>query len=318
MSSIDQPWQPTANFQALAQRAECCRQIRQFFEARQVLEIDVPVLARASVTDPNLTAIQARANNLDAYLQTSPEYFMKRLLAAGSGALFYLGKAFRDHEYGRRHHPEFTMLEWYRVGFNDRDLMRETLALLAVLLPDFTATETTYRRLFETKFGINPHKVGVAELKTLAEQHCAAQFDDAQANTWLDLLFSHCIEPELSGLVVVADFPASQGALAKVERNSDGDWVARRFEIYADGLELANGYWELTDAAELRQRFLSDQALRRSRGQWVPEIDQALLAAQESGLPDCAGIAMGVDRVLMRRLGVEDIGATMAFTPFAD
>lgn len=310
------PWQPRASLAALKQRARTLSLIRGFFQQRDLLEIDVPVLGSYSVTDPSLTPIQARVNNCVGYLQTSPEYFLKRMLAADYGSLFYLGKAFRDQEYGARHQPEFTMLEWYQLGFDDKQLITETLALMAELLPDKPQIHTTYGALFDSEFGLNPHAASCQQLAELARQRCSVSFADADRNTWLDLLFSHCLEPNLVGVTVVSDYPASQSALARCAEDNQGDWVARRFEVFVDGLEIGNGYWELIDVDELQARLTNDTEHRRQRGLPAIEPDPMLLAAQSHGLPDCAGIAMGVDRIIMAQLGVKTIAETLAFTPF--
>ncbi|BFM05878.1 EF-P lysine aminoacylase EpmA [Halioxenophilus aromaticivorans] len=306
-------WQPSASLVALRTRAQTLHTIRQFFTSRHLLEIDVPVLASHSVTDPSITAIQATVNNQTGFLQTSPEYFLKRLIAAGYGSVFYLGKAFRDQEYGRRHQPEFTMLEWYQLGFDDVQLMQQTLALMAELLPGKPQRTVSYQALFEAEFGANPHTIDDAALAQLGQARCAVSFDQADRNTWLDLLFSHCLEPKLQDVVVVCDYPASQGALARLGENPQGHRVAKRFEVFVDGLEIGNGYWELSDADELAQRFAADQELRRERGDFVPAVDPQLMAAQRHGLPDCAGIAMGVDRIIMAKLGASSLADTLAF-----
>lgn len=276
----------------------------------------MPVLGSHSVTDPNLYAVPAQVNGGVGYLQTSPEYFLKRLLAAGSGCLFYLGKAFRNDEYGRRHRPEFTMLEWYRLGFTDQQLIEETLALLGELMPTKPARQVRYGELFEQQLGVNPHRVDDQQLAAIAKSHAPVNFNEAPRATWLDLLFSHCLEPTLTGVVVVSDYPSVQGALAKIKTDANGDKVARRFEVFVDGVELANGYWELTDAWELQKRFEQDQRQCQAQGRDVPAIDQELLDAHSHGLPECAGIALGVDRLVMAVLGLKDIDQAVAFSPF--
>ncbi|WP_317930002.1 EF-P lysine aminoacylase EpmA [Halioxenophilus sp. WMMB6] len=310
-------WRPSASLAVIKARAALLAHIRHFFAERAVLEVDVPSLSRHTVTDPNLIPVTSHTNGGDAFLQTSPEYFMKRLLVAGSGSIYYLGKAFRDQEFGRRHHPEFTMLEWYRLGFDDQQLIEETLALVTGLLPAKPVTRVTYGQLFAGHFGINPHTASEAELAELAQRTCQPAFHQADRNTWLDLLFSHCLEPTLAGITVVADFPASQGALAKVMANDAGEQVAKRFEIYVDGLELSNGYWEATGAVELQARFERDQATRLAAGLPVPAIDPDFMAAMHAGLPECAGIALGVDRLLLLMSGVKTLAETMSFAPFS-
>ena len=311
-------WQPCASKQTLQFRARAKQKVRAFFDARSVLEVDVPLLGSCTVTDIHLEPIVASVNGRTGYLQTSPEFFMKRLLAAGSDSIYFLGQAFRDDERGSRHQPEFTMLEWYRLGFDDEQLIAEVLELLKLVIPNRSARRVTYRALFEEVFSLNPHTISQQRLSLLALKHCQPSFTQADRNTWLDLLFTHCLEPRLHGLVVVEDFPASQSALARTQINDQGDWVAKRFEFYADGLELGNGYWELTNVEEQRQRFLADQAMRREQGNTVPEIDAEFMAAMAEGLPDCAGVAIGFDRLLMAALGAETIEQTLAFAPFGD
>lgn len=292
------------------------KQLRAFFYARDVFEVDVPSLGTYTVTDPNLDAISCQVGGATRYLQTSPEFFMKRLLAQGSGDIFYLGKAFRQDEHGRRHRPEFTLLEWYRSGFSHEELIAETLALLAELSPTTPAQRVEYGALFAQCTGLNPHTASAAQLESFARQVLKVDFSNEPVDFWLDLIFSHQVEPQLAdGLVVVEDYPACQAALARVMVNSQGERVAKRFEIFWDRLELANGYWELTDADEQAKRFAADNRARQQQNKSPIEPDARLLAALTEGIPECAGIAMGVDRLLMRLSGCADIAQVM---PFAD
>lgn len=313
--SHSQAWQPKATITALRRRAETLRSIRQYFAEQGLLEVDVPVIGSHGVTDPSLIPICAKVNRREGYLQTSPEYFLKRLLAADYGSMYYLGKAFRDQEFGPRHQPEFTLLEWYRLGFDDCQLATDTLALMTRLLPDKPQRQTTYRDLFEAEFGFNPHSAEADQLAEVAQLRCQPSFTQASRDTWLDLLFSHCLEPKLQGVVVVSDYPSSQAALARCAFDEDKNWIARRFEVFVDGLEVGNGYWELTDVSELQRRFAEDARTRHKQGLAVIAPDPQLIAAQRHGLPPCAGIAMGVDRIVMAQLGVESIAQTLAFTP---
>jgi elongation factor P--(R)-beta-lysine ligase len=298
----------------LKKRAQLLQQLRAFFYGLNVLEVDVPVLAPYSVTDPNFDAISCQVGGAIGYLQTSPEFFMKRLLAMGSGDIFYLGKAFRQDEQGRRHRPEFTMLEWYRTGFTDQDLITETLSLLAVLSPTTPAIRLSYDNIFGQHTGLNPHSASVSELKTFAMKALQVDFKEESANFWLDLIFSFIVEPNLpDGIVVIEDYPASQAALARTAKNAKGLITAKRFEIFWDRLELANGYWELTDAAEQVRRFAQDNHIRQQQGKSVQAADPKLIAALEQGIGDCAGIALGVDRLLMRLEGCDDIALVMPF-----
>ncbi|RYZ86067.1 MAG: EF-P lysine aminoacylase GenX [Moraxellaceae bacterium] len=298
----------------LKKRAQLLQQLRAFFYGLNVLEVDVPVLAPYSVTDPNFDAISCRVGSAIGYLQTSPEFFMKRLLAMGSGDIFYLGKAFRQDEQGRRHRPEFTMLEWYRTGFTDQGLITETLSLLAALSPTTPAIRLSYDNVFRQHTGLNPHSASVSELKTFAVKALQVDFKEESANFWLDLIFSFIVEPNLpDGIVVIEDYPASQAALARTQKNAQGLITAKRFEIFWDRLELANGYWELTDAAEQVRRFAQDNHIRQQQGKSVQAADPKLIAALEQGIGDCAGIALGVDRLLMRLEGCDDIALVMPF-----
>ncbi|MFO1367447.1 MAG: EF-P lysine aminoacylase EpmA [Marinagarivorans sp.] len=306
----------TANIPQLKKRAQLMKQLRAFFYARDVFEVDVPSLGTYTVTDPNLDAIRCQVGGATRYLQTSPEFFMKRLLAQGSGDIFYLGKAFRQDEHGHRHRPEFTLLEWYRSGFNHAELIAETLALLAELSPTTPMQRVEYGALFAQSTGLNPHTASAAQLESFARQVLKVDFSNEPVDFWLDLIFSHQVEPQLAdGLVVVEDYPACQAALARVMVNSQGERVAKRFEIFWDRLELANGYWELTDADEQAKRFAADNRARQQRHKSPIEPDARLLAALTEGIPECAGIAMGVDRLLMRLSGCADIAQVM---PFAD
>lgn len=307
-------WEPSAQLTSLRERARVLSAIRAFFADREVLEVDVPVLGTCTVTDPHLQAISADIAGVRHFLQTSPEYYMKRLLAAGAGSCYYLGKAFRQDERGRRHRPEFTMLEWYRTGFDDADLRREVLQLLATLSQHAVpAQERSYGELFQSFLGLNPHTASVAQLAQVAASRLGIHWDDSDKSLWLDLLFSHCIEPHLDNIVLVYDYPACQCALAKVVEGEQGQSVAKRFELFWDGVELANGYWELTDAREQEKRFAHDNKVRQQLG--LPEVmaDRQLLAALEAGLPECAGVAMGVDRLLMCLLGANSIDDVVPF-----
>jgi len=325
--------------EALRTRAEVLANIREFFAERGVLEVETPLLGSAPVTDLHLAALctcyrgPGHDDGLKLWLQTSPEFAMKRLLASGSGPIYQLGKAFRDGEAGSRHNPEFTILEWYRPGWDHHRLMDEVAELLdAVLGSDRTSQDPktsrpqdlrlssngekiTYSEAFQRHVGVDPHSVSIAELTTracsLLGQAAPDLGDDRDG--WLDLLLSHAVEPGLgrSGPTFVYDFPVSQAALARV-RPGDPP-VAERFEVWVEGIELANGYHELTDPAEQLRRFEADLAARRERGLPEVPIDQRLLSALEYGLPDCAGVALGIDRLVMLAAGAERIDEVIAF-----
>lgn len=307
-------WRPAADGGALRARAGLYRQIRAFFARRGLLEVETPLLGSAAVTDPALEAFAVATPEGHRYLQTSPEYAMKRLLAAGSGDIYQLGKAFRAGESGRRHNPEFTLLEWYRLGFSAADLIRETGELVGELLGLRGWQVWPYRRLFAEILGIDPFAADQSALEAIARERLGEIPALGDRDALLDLLVSHLVEPAIAdwGMVFVVDYPPSQAALARC-RNRGGDSVAARFECYVDGLELANGYWEAADAAVLSQRFEADNVLRRQRGLPEMAIDQHLLDAVDAGLPDCAGIALGVDRLLALRLGATDLGQTISF-----
>ncbi len=357
-------WRPTASTTALRIRAGVLARIREFFADREVLEVETPLLASAPGTDLHLDAMSTRYRGPGhdggrrLWLQTSPEFAMKRLLAAGSGPIYQICKAFRNGEAGSRHNPEFTMLEWYRPGWDHHRLMDEVDELLGAVLigvvlgsdsdsdsdseqirqghailktsrpQDLTPSHPqdpkpgtsrgeriTYSEAFQCHVGIDPHTASSDELAA-----CAAKLLDGpppdlgdDRDGWLDLLMSHVIEPELgrNGLSFVYDYPASQAALARIRPGNPP--VAERFEAWVEGVELANGYHELTDPVEQRRRFEADLAARRERG--LPEfpVDDRFLAGLESGMPESAGVALGVDRLVMLAAGADRIEDVIAF-----
>lgn len=314
-------WPPTANLQTLRERALIMQKIRDFFAKRQVLEVETPLLSQHSVTNAHIQSFkslyqQADGKTQDYYLQTSPEYAMKRLLAAGSGALYQVCKSFRNGDCSEIHNPEFTMLEWYRPGFNLEQLMDEMDELLQLILKTAPADRLSYADLFKQHLDIDPFASPVAELKKLAEQKgifVAGNIDHFDKDTWLQLLMGHLIEPHLGPEkpVFIYDFPASQAALARLKpENSE---LAARFEVYIHGMELANGFYELSDAKEQRQRFEKDQQQRKELGYTPMRIDERLLAALEEGLPDCSGVALGVDRLMMAVFKTQKIKDVISF-----
>ncbi len=310
-------WQGGASLPELQARARLNGRIRAFFSDRDVLEVETPLLCSSGVTDPSLEPlIVERGASLSAsrYLQTSPEYAMKRLLAAGSGPIFQISRAFRDGEAGSRHNPEFSLLEWYRPGFDHHQLMAEVAELVVCCLGPKQVSYHSYRQLFLDTLGLDPFTATLQELEQRARSELDAGSLSGDRDLWLDLVMSHLVEPALAGrgLCFVYDFPASQAALARVVE-SDGVSVGQRFELYVDGMELANGYFELTDGAQQRARFEADN--RRRKEHCLPErpLDELLLAAMDAGLPDCAGVALGVDRLLMLALDVDDIRQVLAF-----
>jgi lysyl-tRNA synthetase class 2 len=318
-------WGPSATFDALRLRARLYAAIRAFFAERDVLEVETPTLSQAGNTDPNIASFSLQfSGRTDGaprtrWLRTSPEYPLKRLLAAGLGDCYELGRVFRDGEAGGRHNPEFTMLEWYRVGWDHDRLIDEvaTLVQAALALVDRNATvqRISFRELYLQRLQVDPFTADDATLR--------ARLGDIDIDPrglvrddWLDLLMTHRLQPafEPDRLLAVYDYPASQCALARIR--ADDPPVAERFEIYLGPLELANGYHELGDASEQRMRFERDLDVRGRRNDAAPPLDERLLSALQAGLPDCAGVALGVDRLLMAMTGSDRIADVLAF-PFA-
>ncbi len=330
-------WAPSASLETLGRRARMAAAVRGFFAARDVLEVETPLLSAATVTDPHLHSLVTRYGEAAGgggrrlFLQTSPEFAMKRLLAAGSGAVYQLGRAFRDGEAGRRHNPEFTLLEWYRPGFDHHRLMDEVEELLAVTLGgvpgDRPAERLTYAEVFERHAGVDPFRDPLESLREAAALALAGDPPDLgdDRDAWLDLLMVSAIERRLGWdgapaeerprATFVHDYPASQAALARVRPPSTPDEppLAERFELFVAGVELANGFHELADPDEQRRRFERDLAVRRAWG--LPEVtlDERLLAALEAGLPPCAGVALGFDRLVMLATGADSIAEVLAF-----
>lgn len=301
-------------------RARLLRHIRDYFAEQQVLEVETPALVQAAVTDPHIDSFRLSADptvgvSSELYLQTSPEYAMKRLLAAGSGPIYQIARVFRAGENGRRHSPEFSLLEWYRPGFDHHALMTEVEELVARLLAlDEAAERISYRELFHQYLDIDPLQATLSELQRCAELNdISLQNPAVERDGWLDLLFSHQIEVRLAQrrtrMIFVYDYPASQAALARIDERG----LAARFELYLDGVELANGYHELVDVDEQRRRFLQDNRRRRTLGKAEMPIDDCLLQALASGMPDCAGVALGLDRLLMCAAGVDELRQVISF-----
>jgi lysyl-tRNA synthetase class 2 len=326
-------WQPSASLDRLAARATLNAEIRAFFAARQVLEVETPLLAPFSGTDPAIDPITATYHPIPVrnlpeqqnvhskgqtlYLQTSPEFAMKRLIAAGSGSIYQLGKAVRNGEKGVRHNPEFTMLEWYRVQFSLEQLIMEVTDLLATVTNYQKTTTCTYKSLFQKYLGINPHTSPDAELQALLSQHLELHQEVQDRATCLDLLFAQVIEPKLMSPTFIIDYPRCMAALAEVVPNKEGELITRRFELIVNGMEIANGYQELCDASEQRQRMFHDQQVRSTQNLPQLPIDEAFIAALDAGMPACAGVALGVDRLLMLVTGATTLAEVLAF-PLAD
>lgn len=303
--------------------------IRAFFADLGVLEVETPILSHAGATDPALASLclaeptdsPASAAAVDRlYLQTSPEFHMKRLLAAGSGPIYQISKVFRGGERGRLHHPEFTMLEWYRPGWESARLIDELLDLARVVLdrPGLPVEQVSYGDLFRAALSIDVWAASLTRLRQCAVAQGIPDAADLELDRdgWLDLLLTQCLQPSLGRgrLTVLCDYPPSQAALARV-RPADhrGPAVAERFELYLEGIELANGFQELTDAAEQDARFARDLAERQRLGQPMIPPDQRLLAALAAGMPSGSGVALGLDRLLMIAIGARHIDEVLAF-----
>lgn len=306
-------WKPSAPIAALKARAQLLHAIRQYFFERAVLEVETPLLSQSGNTDPEIQSVTTTDRR---YLRTSPEFPMKRLLAAGSGDIFELGRVFRAGESGSNHNPEFTMLEWYRLGISYHQLMDEVADLVKTCsqgaFDNWPQQRLTYLELFEQYLNINPFEADAKEMAAVAARHGITDID-LNRRQWLDLLISHIIQPALpaDGLTFIYDFPADQAALAKITDTSPP--VAQRFELYLGQTELANGYQELTNATQQQQRFDAENAARLRRGETMNQIDHHLVAALQSGLPECAGVALGVDRLLMAICQLKSIGEVIAF-----
>lgn len=322
-------WRPTADIDTLRQRAALLSRLRRFFDQRGVLEVDTPSLSHAAVTDIHLHSFATEllgagcnaGSGSPLYLQTSPEFPMKRLLAAGSGPIYQLCKVFRNEESGRHHNPEFTMLEWYRPGFDHHALMDEMDQLLQALLACETAERMTYQQAMVTHLGVDPLLDSLSVLKQAAAGLGLEDITrhESDRDTLLQLLFALGVEPKIGQLnrpAFVFNFPASQAALARI--SPEDSRVAERFEVYFKGIELANGFHELSDGAEQLRRFEQDNRRRAQAGRPQAPIDHRLIAALDSGFPDCAGVALGIDRLVMLALGKNHIAQVIAFsTPAA-
>ncbi|RUO24108.1 elongation factor P lysine(34) lysyltransferase [Aliidiomarina minuta] len=315
-------WKPSADIAMMRKRSLMQQTIRNFFAERGVMEVETPLLGRAGVTDPYLANATTclRGPGLpqatEFCLQTSPEYAMKRLLASGSGCIFQITKVVRDDEIGRFHNPEFSLLEWYRVGFDDQQLMHEIDELLQCILQTENAERVSYQQVFMNNLGIDPlTDEGLQKLRSYlcvqGFKHIAA--DEKDTDVLLQLAMTHLIEPVIGQLrpCFIYNFPASQAALARLD-NADPR-VSKRFELYYKGIELANGFDELTDFKEQALRFEQDNIRRQQLGLPESVVDNRLLEALKHGLPACAGVALGLDRLLMLHTGVSHIDKVLAF-----
>ena len=297
--------------------------LRAFFAARDVLEVETPLMSRAAITDPHLHSFSTRFNGENLYLQTSPEFFMKRMLAAHGRDIYQICKVFRDDEMGRYHSPEFSMLEWYRIGFDDRRLMDETEQLLQQLFAELAPQKSlrasrriSYRQAFVETLGIDPLQTDVAAVRAVMENRqleIPQGMDDEALDMWLDWLLSRYVTSTFpaDAVTFLYDYPASQAALARI--NVEDPRLAHRFEVFVGPLELANGFYELSEAPQQAARFAAENQRRRDLGMAEMPVDTLLLQALTEGLPDCAGIALGLDRLLMLLTGADNLAAVMSF-----
>jgi lysyl-tRNA synthetase class 2 len=322
---MTQSWQPTAEIEILKRRAQYLADVRCFFAERDVWEVETPILSQAAPTAPYLDSFTTNYSPIGSqstqtyYLQTSPEFAMKRLLAAGSGSIYQIAKVFRNGEQGKFHSPEFTMLEWYRIELTLNQLMDEVNTLLQQVFNVKSISRLSYRGLFEFYFKINVFNCSDDTIK----HHALGRITglpvdlDLDRDGWLELLMSHVIEPRLAAMnwpLFVYDFPSSQAQLAKIKTDKFGNDVADRFELYIGGVEIANGYNELLDADELRKRFEQDNQQRRQQNKAQIPLDENLLAAMKSGLPKCSGVALGLDRLMMLAMNKQLIAKVQSFS----
>ena len=319
-------WKPTAAIVTLRQRAKLFKDIRHYFDEHHVTEVDTPILSTSATVDLHIESFSTTfkpiggGNEQKYYLHTSPEFPMKRLLAAGSGDIYSLGRVFRNGEVSCRHQPEFTILEYYRLEMDQQQLMDDISKLLKSFSNFLEVHRFSYRQLFYKYLQVNPHSIQNIELKKLIQQYVDPHLTGLDKNDCLNLLFSTVIEPNLrvsSGKqlkgIYVYDYPASMSALAQLQINEHGETVAARFELFINGIELANGYHELTDGNEQKARFQEEQIKRKKQEKQQYPYDNRLITALYAGIPNCAGVAMGVDRLLMLMLNKKKITDVIAF-----
>lgn len=318
-------WQPSMSWKNAQRRSEVIAQIRAFFLSKNVVEVETPLLTSSTVTDVHLDAFATQYqyspdSHCDQssvlYAQTSPEFAMKRLLASGYGCCYQICKAFRHEQHGRFHNPEFTMLEWYRLGFDHLKLMEEVAELLQLTLGCSQVERITYQELFIRELNIDPLRTNKKQLMTIISDHNKLsdwlQIEEC-VDTLLQFVMAELIEPKIGKNVpcFVYNFPASQASLAKISCTDSS--VAERFECYYKGIELANGFHELTDANQQQSRFQRDNEMRLQLGKPQQEIDQHFISALDSGLPSCAGVALGIDRLVMLALSADSIDQVLTF-----
>ncbi len=292
--------------------------IRTFFAERNILEVETPVLSPSAITDPQLESFSVRFNQQEFYLQTSPEFYMKRLLAAGSGDIYQIAKVFRDDEHGRNHNPEFSILEWYRLGFDHHQLMDDVEQLLKIIFENkqLNVQRLSYQQAFINQLNIDPLSSDAIALKQCAGKNnieTPQGIDINDKDMWLDWLMLEKIAPGFAkdGFTFLYDYPASQASLARLDKNDSRK--ANRFELFYGELELANGFYELTDAREQAKRFENDNKIRLQRGQKLMPVDDLLIEALQAGLPECSGVALGLDRIMMLVMGVKHIKEVTGF-----
>ena len=314
-------WKPVANIDVAHRRATILKKIRAFFEKRNILEIDTPIMSDSNVTDPNIECISVSplaGDDHKYHLHSSPELNMKRLLADGFPDIYQICKVFRDNEYSSRHQPEFTIIEWYRKNYDLTKIMNETVEFIEMIIktsrtisnPNFLS----YHEIFFQTLGVNPLSTTTKTLAKIANENLNLSTSlSMDRDQWLDLLMVNCITPKIPSdrLTVIYHYPESQAVLAKICRKNNKE--ADRFEVFFGSLELANGYAELTNFKEQQRRFKSDQLTRKSRGLTSKTPDIKYAAAMKSGLPECSGVAVGLDRLMMIDLKVSDINSTQHF-----
>lgn len=313
-------WKPSASLSNLKARAQLLSSIRTFFAEREVLEVDTPALSHHGVTDRYMRSMTVDVGFSDTshfdkgFLQTSPEYAMKRLLAAGYGSMYQICKAFRQDEVGAKHNPEFSMLEWYRLDFDHVQLMDEVYGLVTQVLGPKQRWDLSYQQVFIEFLDIDPLAISDEVLEWFARSNLGLLPEDLERDDYLSLLFEDKIEPQLGlndSVCFIYDYPASQAALARISESDPR--VAHRFELYIEGIELANGFYELADSQQQLERFKADNRWRADNKLPEIEIDQHFIEALEHGLPECSGVALGLDRLLMIKLASNNIGDVIAF-----
>jgi lysyl-tRNA synthetase class 2 len=321
-------WQPAASHETLLARALMLKNIRAFFDVRGVTEVETPLLSQFSTTDPHLDSLQSRFRGQSCYLNTSPEYAMKRLLAGWKKPIYQVCKAFRDDELGPNHNPEFTMLEWYQPDYDAVKLMAELAELVTKLcqlskissIGKVQFESLSYQQAFEDFVGINPHKTTARECYQFARSHNVEIPQglgvDDEVSDWLDWLLTQQVLPgfKKDSFTYLYDYPASQCALAKIAKNEQQVMVAKRFELFFGEIELANGFHELTDASEQLKRFQFENKVRRQAGKGPGQIDENFIAALHSGIPECSGVAIGLDRLLMVLTNNATIDQVLSFS----